>query len=82
MASRIVLKAVNAELERRGHHAVVGKGDGYFYFTGGKAANWLDNTVRLPTLSALTLDEWMNEFTRLKKLNAEIIKANTPKQAQ
>ena len=29
--------------------------------------------VRVPTLSALTLDQWMNGFARLKKLNGEIL---------
>ncbi len=74
MPGRITLKAINAELERRGHRAVLVKGDGYFYFTSGEAADWLDKTVNVPTLSALTLDEWISEFTRLKKLNAEIMR--------
>jgi hypothetical protein len=29
---RISLKAINNELERLGSHAVLAKGDGYFYF--------------------------------------------------
>jgi hypothetical protein len=29
---RISLKAINTELERLGSHAVLAKGDGYFYF--------------------------------------------------
>jgi hypothetical protein len=36
-------------------------------------ADWLDRTVRVPTVSSLTLKEWLQEFERLKKLNAEIM---------
>jgi hypothetical protein len=50
-------------------------GDGYFYFRGGEAANWLDKTVRVPTLSSLTLDQWLKAFQDLKKKNAEILRA-------
>ncbi len=42
---RISLKAINSELERRGSHAVLAKGDGYFYFSGGEATDWLDRTA-------------------------------------
>jgi hypothetical protein len=34
----------------------------------------LDRTVRLPTLSSLTLQQWLDEYQRLKKLNAEIMR--------
>jgi protein involved in ribonucleotide reduction len=70
---RVTLKAINAELERRGHRGVLAKGDGYFYFTSGEAADWLDKTVNVPTLNSLTMEEWVNEFARLQKLNAEIM---------
>jgi hypothetical protein len=39
----------------------------------GEAADWLDRTVQVPTLNALTMDEWIAEFQRLKKLNQEIM---------
>jgi hypothetical protein len=32
--------------------------------------DWLDRTVRVATLNALTLEQWVQEFLRLKKLNA------------
>ena len=73
MAARTSLKAVNAELARRGHHVLLAKGAGYFYFHTGEAADWLDRTVRVETLHALTLEQWVAEFQRLKKLNQEIM---------
>ena len=69
---RITLKAVNAELARRGIDAMLVAGDGYFYFRGGEAADWLDKTVSVPTLSSLTLNDWVKAFQELKKRNAEI----------
>jgi hypothetical protein len=39
------------------------------------AADWIDRTVTVPTLSALTLDQWVQEHLRLKKLNAEIMRS-------
>jgi hypothetical protein len=51
------------------------KGDGYFRFDSGEAADWLDRTVNVPTLSSLSLEQWIAEFERMEKLNAEIMKA-------
>jgi hypothetical protein len=71
------LKAVNAELAKRGHRALLVKGSGgnsgYFYFKGGEAADWLDRTVRTPKVTDLTLEQWVQEFERLRKLNAELL---------
>jgi len=71
---RVMLKAVNAEFAELGHQAILEKGDGYFYFRGGEAADWLDGTVRVTTLSSLTLEQWLRAFQDLKKKNAEIQK--------
>ena len=73
MAARITLKTVNDELARRGHTALLEKGDGYFYFRTGEAADWLDRTVPVRTISSLTLKEWVTEFRRLKELNQRIL---------
>jgi hypothetical protein len=70
---RITIKTVNQELAAKGHTARLEKGDGYFYFHLGEAANWLDRTVTVPTLNSLTLSQWLDEFQRLKRLNAEIM---------
>jgi len=71
---RLTLKAINEELAKRGYLARLAKGNGYFYFHFGEVADWLDRTVRVPTVSSLTLAEWISEFQRLKKLNAEIMR--------
>jgi hypothetical protein len=71
---RLALKTVNDELARRGHNAMLEKGDGYFYFTAGDTADWLDRTVRVRTINSLTLKQWMAEFSRLRDLNARILR--------
>ena len=70
---RVTLKAINDELSKRGYAARLAKGGGYFYFQFGEAEDWLDRTVSVPTGNSLTLPEWISEFERLKKLNAEIM---------
>jgi hypothetical protein len=79
MAARVTLKAINDELTRRGHNARLEKGSGYFYFFGGEATDWIDRTVPGTTVGALTPEQWIAEFVRLKKLNAEIVKGDQPK---
>ena len=79
MPGRVTLKAINEELARLGSTAQLTKGDGYFYFWLGEAAEWLDRTVRVPTLGSLTLPQWVAEFRRLKKLNQEIMKGGSGK---
>jgi len=72
--SRLTLKTVNDELARRGYTALLEKGDGYFYFRTGEAADWLDRTVPVRTINSLTLKEWIEEFRRLKELNQRILR--------
>jgi hypothetical protein len=67
-------KAITAELQRLGHDARLESGDGYFYFLGLEPANWLDKTVKVPRVSSLTLEQWVTEFDRLKKLNEDILR--------
>jgi hypothetical protein len=70
---RVTLKTLNDELAKLGSDARLAKGDRYFYFSSGEAADWLDATVKVATLSSLTLEQWIDEFKRLKKLNEEIV---------
>lgn len=72
---RLTVKAINEELAKRGSGARLEKGDGYFYFSGGETTDWLDRTVNARSLSSLSLDQWMAEFDRLKKLNTDILRA-------
>lgn len=73
------LKSINAELAKRGYNGRLVKGDGYFYFRDGEAADWAVNSIRVPSVSSLTLDEWVGEFERLRKLNAEIMRSGKPR---
>jgi hypothetical protein len=73
---RLTLKAINEELAKRRVGARLAKGDGYFYFSGGEASDWLGKTVNAPSLSSLSLEQWITELERLTKLNAEILKAS------
>jgi hypothetical protein len=66
------LKTINHELAKRGHQALLSKGDGYFYFSTGEAADWLDRTVRVPTVSSHTLDQWVRKFEELKRKNIDL----------
>jgi hypothetical protein len=38
------------------------------------AADWIDRTVRVEKISALTLEDWVAEYLRLKKANAELMR--------
>lgn len=71
----LTLKSINAELAKRGHTARLENGGGYFYFDGGETAGWLDRTVQVPKVSSLTLEQWVEEFDKLKKRNTEIFRA-------
>jgi len=70
---RLHLQVINDELARLGHTARLEKGDGYFYFHLGEAADWLDRSVRVRTINSLTLKQWVEEFRRLKALNEQIL---------
>lgn len=75
MGMPLTLKAINAELAKHGHTTRLEKAGPYFYFFGGEAADWLDRTVQVPKISSLTLDQWIEEFGKVKKRNAEIFPA-------
>jgi serine phosphatase RsbU (regulator of sigma subunit)/uncharacterized glyoxalase superfamily protein PhnB len=68
------LKAINAELAKRGFKATLAKGEGYFYFQGGDATDWLDRTVRVATLHSLSLEQWIGHYRELKAKNETLLK--------
>ena len=68
------LKAVNAELAKRGFKATLAKGEGYFYFQGGDVTGWLDRTVRVATLHSLSLEQWIGSYRELKAKNETLLK--------
>jgi hypothetical protein len=76
---RITLKTINAEMARLGFTARLAKGDRYFYFHFGEAADWIDRTVDTATVNSRTLNEWIGEFRRLHTLNAQIMGKASPK---
>jgi hypothetical protein len=81
MAARVTLKAINDELARLGYRARLAKASGYFYFQFGEAADWLDRTVNVPTVSSRTVPEWVDEFHRLEKLNRQLLAKPAAKRA-
>jgi hypothetical protein len=74
----LTLKAIDKELQRLGHDVHLEKGDGYFFFWKGEANDWLDRTVNVPKVSNLTLEQWIDEFNRLKKVNEEMLAGKVP----
>ena len=73
MTARITLRAINDELARLGSTTRLAKASGCFYFQFGEAADWLDRSVLVPKVSDLVLEQWIGEYKRLKKVNAEIM---------
>jgi hypothetical protein len=45
-----------------------------FYFKSGTAADWLDKNRGRANAEQPVVEQWLAEFDRLKKLNAEIMK--------
>lgn len=74
MRGRVTLKTVNEALANLGRNARLFKADGYFYFDFGEAAEWLDKTVSASTLGSRTLEEWLQEFDRLARVNTELLR--------
>ncbi len=77
---RLTLKAINDELRRLGNDVHIEKGDGYFYVWNGDANDWLDRTINVPKVSSLTLEQWIDEYNRLKRLNGEMLAGKMPNQ--
>ncbi len=68
---------INDALRERERDESLRPGDGYFYFGGGEAVNWLTNSVRVQRLSDLTLEQWLGEFDKLLKLDKQLHKRKT-----
>lgn len=67
---------INDALRKRGRDESLRPGDGYFYFGGREAVNWLSNSVRVKRLSDLTLEQWLEKFDELLKLDKKLHKRN------
>lgn len=79
---RVTRKIVNDALRARGRDESLRQGDGYFYFGGGEAVNWLSSSVMVRHISELTLEQWLAEFDKLlsqdEKLREQMSKERTP----
>jgi hypothetical protein len=62
---RLTRQMVNDALRTRGRDESLREGEGYFYFGGGDAVNWLSTSVMAKKLSDLTLEQWLEEFDKL-----------------
>lgn len=62
---RVTRKLVNDALRERGRDESLREGEGYFYFGGGEAVNWLSSSVMVRKISDLTLEQWLKEFDKL-----------------
>jgi len=51
------------------------KAGDYFLFRGGESDDWIDRTVLAPTINSRTLEQWIDEYRRLKNLNQQIMKS-------
>jgi hypothetical protein len=51
-----------------------GESERVFVLFGGEAADWIDRTVPGANVNSRTREEWIVEFKRLKKLNADLMK--------
>jgi hypothetical protein len=63
--NHITRKMVNDALRARGRDESLREGEGYFYFGGGEAVNWLSSSVMVRRISDLTLEQWLKEFNSL-----------------
>ncbi len=78
----LTLKTVNDALAKLGSDVRLAKSAKYFYFDGGESAAWLDKTVNIATINALTLDQWLQEFRRLRDMNGHLLKGRATEKAQ
>jgi hypothetical protein len=64
-SDKVTRKMVNDALRERGRDESLREGDGFFYFGGGEAVNWLSSSVNVKRISDLTLKQWLAEFDKL-----------------
>jgi hypothetical protein len=66
---KITAATVNKMLKDQGVNERLVKGDGYYYFHGGRASSWPATMVMVDRVSLLTLEEWQKEFDYLSTTN-------------
>ncbi len=65
----LTIKAVNRAIAQAGHKETLERGDGYFYFRGGEADNWIAVSVHVYALNHLTLGQWLESLEALRAAN-------------
>jgi hypothetical protein len=70
--NRVTRKVVNDALRALGREESLREGEGYFYFGGGEAVNWLTSSVMVRRISDLTLEQWLKEFDSLLERNKKL----------
>jgi len=82
LAARLTCQTINDALRDRGRDESLREGEGYFYFGGGEAVNWLSNTVHAKKLSDLTLEQWLKEFDKLVETNKKLERSMVPRKPE
>jgi hypothetical protein len=70
--NHVTRKMVNDALRARGRDESLREGEGYFYFGGGEAVNWLSSSVMVRRISDLTLDQWLEKFDSLLERDKKV----------
>jgi hypothetical protein len=80
--NHVTRKMVNDALRARGRDESLRQGEGYFFFGGGEAVNWLTSSVMVRRMSDLTLEQWLKEFNSLLERNKKLerMERQTPKE--
>lgn len=69
-----IVAQVNQALKAKGVAERLARGRGYSYFRGGNTGNWRETAVYVSDPGALSVDEWLEEFERLRKTSWGVIK--------
>lgn len=66
MSAPATVARVNAALKAAGAEERLARGRGYLYFRGGNAALWPASAVYVAHVEALSVEEWVAEWRRLR----------------
>jgi hypothetical protein len=75
MAARVTIKAVNDTLCATWLPSAPGGGERLFLLLDGRSVRMDHATVPVDKIGVLTLEQWIAEYKRLKKLNAEMLRS-------
>ena len=65
-----------------GIQGIAHQGRRVFLLYGGEAVDWLDCTVRVPTLHAPKVDQWIDEFQKLASKNQQLMPQVEPPKSE